>query len=64
MAPNNGFIRLKDLKKRVGLCKASIYQLIAQDLFPRQVKLTPSGRAVGWKTEDIDKWIQSREEAK
>jgi len=27
------------------------------------VKLTPSGRAVGWKTVDIDGWIQSREEA-
>ena len=63
MSQVNGLIRLKDLQKRIGLCKASIYQLIAQDLFPRPVKLTPSGRAVGWRTADIDGWIQSREEA-
>jgi prophage regulatory protein len=63
MAQTTGLIRLKDLQKRIGLSKASIYQLIAQNLFPRPVKLTPSGRAVGWKTVDIDGWIQSREEA-
>ena len=63
MVPNNGLIRLKDLQQRISLSKASIYQLISQDLFPRQVKLTPSGRAVAWRTEDIDEWIQSREEA-
>ena len=63
MAKVNGLIRLKDLRQRIGLSKASIYQLISQDLFPRPVKLTPSGRAVAWKTVDIDGWIQSREEA-
>ena len=64
MAQNTGLIRLKDLQRRIGLSKASIYQLIKQDLFPRPFKLTPSGRAVGWKTVDIEGWIQSREEAK
>ena len=63
MSQVNGLIRLKDLQKRIGLSKASIYQLIAQELFPRPVKLTPSGRAVGWKTVDIEGWIDSREPA-
>ena len=63
MAQNTGLIRLKDLQRRIGLSKASIYQLIEQGLFPRPFKLTPSGRAVGWKTVDIEGWIDSREPA-
>ena len=64
MAHANGLIRLKDLKQRVGLSKASIYQLMSQGAFPRSVKLTPSGGAVAWRIADIEEWIKSREETR
>ena len=55
------FIRLPDLVESLGLCKASIYNLMSNSDFPRPVKLTPSGRAVAWRQADVRAWIESRD---
>jgi len=51
-------IRLKEVIRRVGLSRSSIYQYIQTGQFPRQVAL--GGRAVGWLEFDIDRWIDGR----
>jgi len=56
-------IRLPDLIEALGLCKASIYNLMNNSDFPRPVKLTPSGRAVAWRQADVRAWIESRDYA-
>ena len=54
-------IRLSDLVQTLGLCKATIYNLINTGHFPRPIKLTPTGRAVAWRSVDIQDWIDTRE---
>ncbi len=51
-------IRLREVIRRVGLCRSSIYQYIRAGRFPRQVTL--GGRAVGWIELEIDQWIDER----
>lgn len=48
-------LRLPDVMKRVGLCRASIYQHIAEGSFPKQISL--GARAVGWLEHEIDAWL-------
>jgi prophage regulatory protein len=55
------FLRIPDVVKHVGLCKASIYNLIADNKFPKPKQL--SKRAVAWHSEDIENWINSRPQA-
>lgn len=51
-------LRLKDVVKRVRLGKTSIYKLVKENKFPKPVQL--SDRAVGWSSEDIQQWINTR----
>lgn len=51
-------IRLKEVVSRTGLARSTIYAMIAVDLFPRQVELTPSRSA--WVESEIDAWIAER----
>jgi prophage regulatory protein len=51
-------LRLPEVKARVGLCRASIYQRIAIGSFPKQISL--GARAVGWLEHEIEAWIAER----
>ncbi len=51
-------IRLKEVKRRIGLSRSSIYALVKQGSFPRQIQLGP--RSVAWLESDIDDWIERR----
>jgi len=53
--PADAIIRLPDVLKLVGLCRASIYAQIAQRRFPGPIKLTT--RASGWRVGDIRAWL-------
>ena len=53
-------LRRPEVEKIVGLSRASIYRLMDKDAFPRPVSLGGL-RAVGWRSEDIENWIESRE---
>jgi prophage regulatory protein len=55
-------IRLKELKRMIGLCPASIYNLINNGKFPKQIQL--SERATAWRLSDINEWINSRPQSK
>jgi len=57
--PNNiNILRLKDVCNKVGLSKSSIYSGMINNKFPKTIKL--GIRAVGWKSTDIEEWIQER----
>ncbi|MBH1971739.1 AlpA family transcriptional regulator [Moraxellaceae bacterium AER2_44_116] len=51
-------IRLSEVVTRVGLCRASIYNLIKAGDFPSQIKLGLN--SVGWVESEVQTWINSR----
>lgn len=55
---SNRILRLKPVTARVGLAKSTLYKLIANDNFPKPIKL--GARAVGWLESDIDAWLELR----
>ena len=52
------FIRLPEVRQRVGLSKSQIYKLIAEDQFPHPVKV--SLRVSCWVVTEVDGWIKSQ----
>ena len=51
-------LRRKQVEKRVGLSRSTIYAKIAAGEFPAPIAL--GARAVGWLESDIIAWIESR----
>ncbi|MDD2879256.1 MAG: AlpA family phage regulatory protein [Rhodoferax sp.] len=51
-------LRLQQVITKTGLPRSSVYALIAQGAFPKPVQL--SAKAVAWKSNAIDSWINSR----
>ena len=52
------FIRLPEVKQRVGLSKSQIYTLISEDQFPQPVKV--SRRISCWVAAEVDSWIKNK----
>ncbi|MGE6263062.1 helix-turn-helix transcriptional regulator [Aeromonas bestiarum] len=52
------FIRMREVTQKTGLSKSSIYDLMAQDLFPKTVNL--GGRSVAFVEAEIDAWMAAR----
>lgn len=53
-----GVLRLPAVIQLVGISRSSIYLLIQNNAFPKQLQL--SDRAVGWRRSDIEAWLESR----
>ena len=51
-------LRINQVKKITGLARSSIYFLISEGTFPKQVHL--GERSVGWVESDVANWIQSK----
>lgn len=56
---NPKILRLPDVQSSTGLSRSTIYAAIQRREFPQQIAL--GRRAVGWRADDIAKWIESRE---
>jgi prophage regulatory protein len=54
-------IRLPEVLSRVGLKKTKLYALIAEDEFPRPVKI---GAASAWVESEVDHWLSERASAR
>jgi prophage regulatory protein len=52
------FLRLSEVRNRVGYGRATIYRLMTAGQFPCSFSL--GARAVAWLESDIDAWIESR----
>jgi prophage regulatory protein len=55
------FLRLADVRSRVGLSRSQIYRLASSSGFPKPYSL--GARAVAWLESDINAWIAARVEA-
>jgi len=56
--PTTRFIRVREVIKKTGLSKSSVYDLMAQGLFPQTVRL--GGRSVAFIEAEVDSWIAAR----
>jgi prophage regulatory protein len=56
------FLRLKQVIARTGLPRSSIYLMVGDGRFPRQVRLSGS-RSVAWVEAEVEDWMQARIEA-
>ena len=54
-------IRLPEVLGATQLSRATIYRLLGSGEFPRPIKL--SERAVGWRRDEVETWIATRERA-
>lgn len=52
------FLRLQAVIRVTGLSRSTLYRLIANEQFPRPVRLGP--RAVAWRRTDIEAWGEAR----
>jgi len=52
------FLRLKEVKERIGLGTTSIYKMINEGTFPKPVKIL--GKNVAWIDSEVDEWIMQR----
>ena len=55
---NKTILRIADVTARTGLPRSSLYLKISLDEFPKPISL--GSRAVGWVSDDVDAWIESR----
>lgn len=54
----NRILRLPDVKDRSGLGRSTIYRRIAENTFPKPIRI--GERAVGWLESEIDAWTELR----
>lgn len=52
-------IRMNELTSIVGLSRSTIYRLIQEGKFPKQIRL--SIRTAGWRLSVINEWINQKE---
>jgi prophage regulatory protein len=58
-SPNDlTILRLRDVTRRTGLSRSTIYDAISKKKFPSQVRL--STRCVGWFERDVNSWLLTR----
>jgi prophage regulatory protein len=55
-------IRLPEAIKKTGLSRSTIYSLVKQGDFPKQIKLTP--RTMGFLESEVDQWLSDRANAR
>ena len=51
-------LRPKDICDRLRISRSTLYSWVAQGRFPRQVRY--GVRAVGWRSDDVERWLNSR----
>ncbi|KKM51224.1 hypothetical protein LCGC14_1555690 [marine sediment metagenome] len=51
-------LKLPDVIKATGLARSTVYKLISENRFPKQIKLTSFSS--GWLQSEISQWIDER----
>lgn len=52
------FLRMTAVIQLTGLCRSTIYRLVAQDKFPSPVRI--ANRAIAWRKMDVERWSVGR----
>jgi prophage regulatory protein len=58
MRSSEQILKLIEVKKTTGLSSSTIYRLIAQGDFPKQIKL--GERSSGWLESEVQQWLVDR----
>lgn len=56
-APNPRWLRVDDLKKKLGMSKSTIYRMIERESFPKPYK-TPGGGMSIWLESEVEEWMR------
>lgn len=59
MEHGDRFVRLKEIRQRIGLSQSTIYRMIKDGTFPPSVSLGPTTAA--WLESEVEAWISSRQ---
>jgi prophage regulatory protein len=51
-------LRRPEVQARIGLSRSTLYKMMDEGTFPRAVSL--GARSIGWKSCDIDHWLENR----
>lgn len=51
-------LRMCAVTRMTGLCRSTIYSLVAQEKFPSPVRLAK--RAIAWRRTDLERWTEAR----
>ena len=54
-------LRRHQLEANLGISRSTIYQMMASGEFPKPLKI--GRRAVGWRVEDVEEWLDNLQEA-
>ena len=57
-SPKDRFLRMPEVIFVTGLSKATLYRLMAQGKFPKQIKI--SSGAVGWPESEVMDWLNRK----
>lgn len=61
MSLSQQILKLIEIKKITTLSGSTIYRLISEGKFPKQIKL--SERSSGWLKSEVDQWLDGRIES-
>lgn len=53
-------VRHSQVRKKLQVSSAKLFDMIARGQFPKPFTLVPNGRAVGWLEYEVDQWILDR----
>ena len=53
---------IRDVMRKIGCSRPQVYRLMHTAGFPRPVHLSKRGR--GWRSDEIDAWIEARSQAR
>ena len=53
-------VRHNQVRKKLNVSSAKLFDMIARGQFPKPFILVPNGRAVGWLESEVDQWIIDR----
>lgn len=54
----SNFLRIKDVMKKTGIAKSTIWLWVKEDKFPKPIKLSP--RVTVWNEEKIELWMKDK----
>lgn len=54
----NNFLRIKEVMKKTGIAKSTIWLWVSENKFPKPIKLSP--RITVWEEARIDYWMKEK----
>lgn len=52
------FLRIGEVRERIGLGRTSIYKMVNEGTFPKPVRVL--GKKVAWLDSEVDEWMMDR----